>query len=171
MRLTNCIYQSVATEITKARNIFRSVIAAITPIPTAVTVNLTKRLVYPIPDTSALCHRIILKNIPILLHTPTTIAHGMQVFTKNKGTINARCSQISFDFIYTAVHTAINIGIIILFRPFVLYRTILFDGLQPVVCPLKVYPIARFISQRPDNNGWVIFGTFVHTLRAIHMCR
>ena len=171
MRFTVCIYQTVATEVTKTRNIFRSVVTSITPIPAAVVVNLTERLVYPIPYSSALRHRITLKNIPILLHTPTTITHSMQVFTQNKGTINTRCSQISFDFIHTAIHAAINIGIIVLFRPFILYGTIIFYRLQPIVCTLKVYTIARFISQRPDNDGRMVLGTFVHTLRTIHVCR
>ena len=146
MGLTNGIHQTVTTEVTKTRHIFRPVIAAVCPIPVTILVYLTERLVHPIPDATTLSHRFIFKNIPIFLHATATIPHGMQIFAKNKRTVNILTGYVLFNDIHTAVHTAIDIRIVIFFRTFILYGTVLFYRLQPVIRTLKINSIAGFIA-------------------------
>ena len=170
MRDTVSAYQPVAAEITETRNSFGTVVPTIRPIPTPIRVYLTERLVYPVPHATALCHRIIFEHIPILLQATYAVAHGVHVFAKNERTVNIFLCQIGFDFIDTAVHPAINIGVIILLGTFVLNGTILFYRFQPVIGTFEVNSVSGFVTQRPNDDGRMVLRTLVHTVCTIHVC-
>ena len=147
MRLAVGIHQTVTAEVAEARYSFRSVITAIRPIPFAVLVYFTERLVHPVPNITALCHWFVFKNIPIVFQSATTVTHRVQIFTKDEGTVNTLFRYIRFYLIYTTVHTAINIRIVIQFGTFILNRTSLVHRFQPVVCTFKVDTVSGLIAQ------------------------
>ena len=94
----------------------------------------------------------------------------MKIFAKNKRTVDVFLRKICFDVVHTAVHTAVNIRIIVQFSTFVLHGTSVFYRFQPVVGTLEVDSVAGFISQRPDDDSGMILGTFVHPVGAVHVC-
>ena len=171
MRFPDSIYQPIATEVSKAGHIFRPVISSVCPIPFTILVYFTERLIYPVPDTTSLCHRLIFEDLPVFFHSAAAIAHCMQILAKNERTINILACHIISDHIHTAIHPAIDIGIIVFFRTFVLYRTVFLHRFQPVIRTFEIDSVAGFITERPDDNRGMILRTFIHTACTVYMGR
>ena len=173
MRFAVGIDQAVTAEVVEARDTFRTVIAAIRPIPIAILIQFAERLVHPIPDATALCHRFVFEYVPVFFQAANTVTHRMHIFTEDKRTVDFRflLVQIFFDYVYAAVHAAIDVGIVVLFGTFVLYGAVLLDRFQPVVGTFEVDAVAGFVAQRPDYDAGMVLGTFVHPAGAVHMGR
>ena len=170
MWFPDSIYQPIATEVSKAGHIFRPVISSVCPIPFTILVYFTERLIYPVPDTTSLCHRLIFEDLPVFFHSAAAIAHCMQILAKNERTINILACHIISDHIHTAIHPAIDIGIIVFFRTFVLYRTVFLHRFQPVIRTFEIDSVAGFITQRPNRNRRIILCPLIHTAGTVHMC-
>ena len=97
----------------------------------------------------------------------------MHIFAKNERAVDFRLFlvQVFFDNVYAAVHTAVDIRVVVLLGPFVLYRPVLFDRFEPVVSTFEINAVAGFVTQRPDYDAGMILGTFVHPAGAVHMGR
>ena len=169
MRFTNSIHQTVATEITEAGDSFRSVIAPVSPVPFSVFVYFTEVLIHPVPNAATLCHRLIFKDVPVFFHSTATIAHCVQIFAKDERTVNILLTHVCLNFVHTAVHTAVDVRIVIQFGTFILHGTAFLYRFQPVVSTFEVDTVAGFIAQRPDHDGRMILGTFVHTVCTVHV--
>ena len=149
MRFANGIHQSVATEIAETGYPFGTIIASIAPIPFTVFIYLAERLVYPIPNTAALYNRFRLKYIHIFFQSATAVTHCMQILGHYKGTVNFRfgLACIRSEYVHTAIHTAVNVRIVILLRAFILYRTRLLYRLHPIISTFEVDTVSGFITQ------------------------
>ena len=169
MRFTIGAYQTVTAEVTETRDSFRSVITAIRPIPFTVFIYFAEWLVHPVPNAATLCHRIVFKYIPVFFQSAATVAHRMKIFAKNKRTVDVFLRKICFDVVHTAVHTAVNIRIIVQFGTFVLHRTSVFYRFQPVVGTLEVDSVAGFISQRPEGDARIVLVAFEHIDGTVHV--
>ena len=170
MWFPDSIYQPITTKTTKRRDTLGTIIPSVAPIPPTVGIYLSERLIHPIPNTTALSHRFRLENVPIIFQSPHAVTHSVSIFTKNEGAINIRLCKISLYLVYTTIHTAINIGIEILFCPFILYRTVSLHRFQPLVSFLKINSVAGFITQRPNRNRRIILCPLIHTAGAVHVC-
>ena len=173
MRFADSIHQTIAAKVPETGYILRTIITTVSPIPTTIGIYFTERLIYPIPDTTALHYRFCFENIHVFLQSASAIAHSMQIFSHDERTIYFRfcLAGIGQQFFHTAVHTAVDIRIIILFGTLVLYRAGGFNGLHPIICSFKIDSVTRFVAQRPDHDTRMVLGTFVHTLRTVHVCR
>ena len=148
MRFTDSIHQTIAAEVPETGYILRTIITAVSPIPTSARINFTERLIYPIPDTAALHNRFCFEDVHIFFQPATAIAHGVQVFGHDERTVNFRfcLAGIGQQFFHTAIHAAVDIRIVILFGTLVLNGAGGFDGLHIVIRPFKVDAIARFVA-------------------------
>ena len=97
----------------------------------------------------------------------------MQILCHDERTIDFRfcLAGIGHEFFHAAIHTAIDIGIIILFGPFILYRTTFLHWLHPIICTLEINTVSGFIPQWPDDDDRMVLGTLIHTLGTIHVGR
>ena len=105
-------------------------------------------LVYPIPNATTLKLRLFSNQLPIISHSTQTVSHGMHVFTHDEGLIVLFLYIILQPF-YACVHGCINIHMISIPCPFVMYWPRRITFMNPFGCSDKVYTIASFISHRP----------------------
>lgn len=169
MRCTVGRYQTVAAEVAEAGDILRTVVAAVAPVPVSVLVNLTERLVHPVPDASALQDGFFLYQVPVFLHAAAAVAHGMEILTHNVGARGVRPLCIGLHVAQRTVHRTVYVRIEILFSTFILHRPCRVRPLQPAVGVFEVRTVAGLVAQRPNDDARVILGTPVHTLRPVHV--
>ena len=170
VRFTVGAHQTVTAEVSETWNSFRSVITAIRPVPFTILVYFAEWLIHPVPNAATLCHRIVFKYVPVFFQSAATVAHRMKIFTKNERAVDVFLFYVCFDIVYTAVHTTVNIRIIVQFGTFILYRASFLYRFQPVISTFEVNSVSCFISQWPDNDSRVILRTFIHPVSAIHVC-
>ena len=71
----------------------------------------------------------------------------MHIFTKNERTVDIFLGQIGLDFVDTAIHSTIDIGIVILLGTFVLDGTAFLYRFQPIVGTLEIDSVSGFVAQ------------------------
>lgn len=81
------IYHAVDAEITVRGSAVLAIVAAISPVFTAIVSLGGKALVYPIPDTATLEDGIFFDDVPILLEVAEAVAHGMAYSQRMRGRV------------------------------------------------------------------------------------
>ncbi len=165
-------HQAVHTELAIVRLIAK--VAAVGPADAAVVKGFADRLVGPVPDKPALQPRILAEGLPVIGEVAETVAHRMGVLAEDQRPLLAgqadpffdpplryrRDRLVAFD---AGVHRTDNIGSGgIRAAALVLHRTARVVALQPVVQRFMVAAAARFVTQRPDDNAWMVAVALYH---------
>ena len=169
MRFAGCVDQTVAAEAAERGYPLGAVVATVAPVPAAVGIDLAERLVYPVPDATALSHRLRLEHLPVVLQTALAVAHGVGILTQDEGAVDVGLGQIGLYLVDAAVHAAIDVGIEVLLGALVLYGAVGLDRFEPAVGVLEVDPVAGLVAQRPDGDRRVVLAPLVHAPRAVHV--
>ena len=104
------------------------------------------RLVYKVPDKSALIPGILAHQVPIFLETTFRITHGVCILTLNQRFVGRSVFAVTAAIVITQVHGAINIGFA---RPsglLVLHGTAGVLGLHPVIGCLEVGAVTGLVA-------------------------
>ena len=160
MRLPNGAYQSVGAEILIMGILIAADIAAVSPILASRIIFCGKSLVYPVPNETALHVGRRNDNIEIFLKIAAAVSHCVRKFAHDERTGNIRSFRIPFHVSDTRIHGTNNVGIPVFPGLFVLNGTAVVPCLYPVVHCVKGFAVAGFVSQRPNNDGWMIFIPF-----------
>ena len=125
-------------------------------------------LVDEVPYISSLVCRILAHGVPVLLEVSDGIAHGMGVFALDEGTVGIG-GGVPYTAFHSEIHRAVDVGIAVTSRPFVLYRTGRIIRLDPVVQLIEVLTVSGFIAHTPDNYARMVEIPFHHPLSPLEM--
>ena len=145
------IYHAVDAEITVRGSAVLAIVAAISPVFTAIVSLGGKALVYPIPDTATLEDGIFFDDVPILLEVAEAVAHGMGILAKNEGTRHLLVPGILLQIGRGSVHRAVDVRIPFQQCAFILDGTAV-ERLQGVVGDVEIQSVSGFVAQRPDDD-------------------
>src|SRR5699024_5929096 len=131
----------------------------------AVTVFFINRLVYIIPDKTALIFWLRISQIRILVHGSAGISHGMGVLAADKRLTVVLCQKFS-DLFYGSIHLAFYIARFIV-CPVAEYALVMHKPgrirFPQELRHLKdILPSKGFVSTGPDQYGWMVFVSLIH---------
>jgi len=93
----------------------------------------------------------------------------MGIFAQNQRTIHVIRKCVITDFVHPHVHRTIYIGMRLCTSLLELNKTGRISFFQPVIPVSEYTSVPTFISQRPDNDGRMIFIPFEHPENTVMM--
>ena len=94
----------------------------------------------------------------------------MCIFTLDQWLLESIILAIFFTAFITVVHWAEDVSLTIATCLFILNRTAWVFSLNPVVSSFEVRTITSFITQRPEDDTWVVETTLYVALVTFHVC-
>ena len=113
-------------------------------------------LVNKIPNKTSLILRIFANQIPILFKTTFRITHRMSILALNQRFWTIRILCIFLTVFISVIHRTINIRFSVKACSFILYSPTGIFSLYPFVSSFKVRSVTSFVTQRPEDNAWMI---------------
>ncbi len=110
------------------------------------------RLVYEVPDVSALEFGIFAEEVPVFLESSLGVTHGVGIFTLyHRAHVGLVIGKLLHTFV-AAVHWAVDVTLAILFGALVLYGARRIHCLYILICGVEVGSIAGLVAERPHDD-------------------
>mmetsp|Transcript_150899 Transcript_150899/g.484959 ORF Transcript_150899/g.484959 Transcript_150899/m.484959 type:complete len:321 (-) Transcript_150899:1441-2403(-) len=164
-------HQAVDAEVVVGRGAFAAEVTAVGPDLFAVDGLCDDALIDPIPDEAALQYTVLVNHVPIFLEAAQGVAHRVRVLHHDERqgacrtlVLLAVLCQLGLARIHGAEYVRVVIdGLHIVRRPcglqpcvLVLHRPRRITLLQPHVCTVVVDAVPRLVSERPEDDAWMV---------------
>ena len=159
--------QAVGTEVGVVDDAYKSHVAAKSPDVALVLVLDGKRLVYPVPNETALQLVVLINQVPVVLEVSCAVTHGMGIFAENHGA-GITLVHVLAQPPDACVHGAIDVALRVVTTPFVLYGTGGGYLLGIVIQSFEVLAVARLVAHGPSHDGGVVTVARNHTAHPLH---
>ena len=159
--------QAVGTEVGVVDDTYKSHVAAKSPDVALVLVLDGKRLVYPVPNETALQLVVLINQVPVVLEVSCAVTHGMGIFAENHGA-GITLVHVLAQPPDACVHGAIDVALRVVTTPFVLYGTGGGYLLGIVIQSFEVLAVARLVAHGPSHDGGVVTVARNHTAHPLH---
>ena len=125
-------------------------------------------LVHEVPDAAALERRIAAHQVPVLGKTAEGIAHCVRILTLNQR-LGRIAGAVFLTVLVARIHRAVDVGMVVELRPFILHGAGLVEGLRPFVGLLEIGTVAGLVAKAPDDDAGMVEVAADHTLHPYHM--
>ncbi len=71
----------------------------------------------------------------------------------------------------TRIHGAIYVGVVFELGALILHQAVALTPFHPLIALLEVDAVAGFVAERPNDDGGVVLGAFIHAFAAVEMGR
>src|SRR5207302_7081661 len=121
-----------------------------------------------VPDESTLKMGLVVNLVPVRPEITGTIAHRVLVFAHNVGT-GFGLGRVTGQLWRTRIHRADDVGVRTAFGAFVMDGPARLALVNPFGSCLEIWTVARFVTERPDDDGRMVFIALEHAHGAIHV--